>query len=94
VSGSDGRRAGLGARVALTLIAGYRRLLSPLLGRNCRYHPTCSAYAEEAIVRHGLFRGASMAIRRIGRCHPFREGGYDPVPTVPSHSVNSSGLSQ
>lgn len=93
MSGSDGRRIGLGARIALTLIAAYRRLLSPLLGRNCRYLPTCSAYAGEAIARHGLLRGSWLALRRIGRCHPFRQGGYDPVPGPASSSVNSSGIS-
>jgi len=65
---------------ALGAIGLYRRFISPLLGARCRYHPTCSAYAEEAIEIHGLIRGAWLALRRIGRCHPWREGGYDPVP--------------
>lgn len=63
-------------------IRGYRRLLSPLLGKNCRYTPTCSAYALEAITRYGSMRGGWMAAKRIGRCHPFREGGNDPVPDL------------
>lgn len=64
-------------------IRAYQRLLSPLLGRNCRYLPTCSQFAAEAIEVHGLARGGPMAVRRLGRCHPFREGGYDPVPERP-----------
>jgi putative membrane protein insertion efficiency factor len=62
------------------LIRLYQRALSPLLGRNCRYYPTCSTYALTAIEHHGLARGGWLGVRRIGRCHPFHEGGYDPVP--------------
>ena len=65
---------------AVLFIRGYKRGVSPLLGRNCRYLPTCSTYAEEAVTSHGLLRGGWLALRRLGRCHPFREGGYDPVP--------------
>ncbi len=61
-------------------IHAYRWLLSPLLGANCRHHPTCSAYALEAIERHGALRGGWLAIRRICRCHPWGTAGYDPVP--------------
>lgn len=63
----------------LGLIALYRKWISPLLGQNCRFHPTCSAYAAEAIRRYGPLRGTVRAIGRIARCHPFHEGGYDPV---------------
>lgn len=63
-------------------IRGYRRFISPLLGQNCRYHPTCSSYALESITRYGSIRGGWMAAKRIGRCHPFREGGHDPVPDL------------
>lgn len=58
----------------------YRYGLSPLIGANCRYHPTCSAYAEEALSRHGLFRGGWLAVKRIARCHPWGGSGDDPVP--------------
>jgi putative membrane protein insertion efficiency factor len=60
----------------------YRKLISPFLGNNCRFQPTCSAYAEEALREHGAFRGGWLAVRRIGRCHPWGGSGYDPVPPV------------
>lgn len=68
------------ARALVTLIGIYRRFISPLLGRHCRYEPTCSAYALEAIRTHGAGRGAAMAVLRVARCHPFHPGGLDPVP--------------
>ena len=71
-------RGAIAALVAF--VRAYQLFLSPLLGGSCRYYPTCSAYAIEAIQRHGALRGTWMAARRIGRCHPFRPGGYDPVP--------------
>lgn len=67
-------------RPVLALIRLYQRAISPSLGAQCRYQPTCSAYSYEAIERFGAIRGGWMAIRRIGRCHPGRAGGYDPVP--------------
>ena len=62
------------------LIRGYQIAISPLLGRHCRFHPSCSAYAVEALATHGLFRGIWLSVLRILRCHPFHPGGYDPVP--------------
>ena len=66
--------------VMLALIRGYQYAIGPLLGTNCRFAPSCSDYAQEAIVKHGVFKGAWLAIRRILRCHPYHSGGYDPVP--------------
>lgn len=62
------------------MILAYRRLLSPIMGRHCRYLPSCSQYAYESIEVHGALKGTWMAVRRLGRCHPWHEGGYDPVP--------------
>lgn len=67
-------------RAAVGLIVIYQWLISPLLGPACRYEPTCSAYAREAIEKYGAARGGWMGIKRIARCHPFHRGGYDPVP--------------
>jgi hypothetical protein len=67
-------------RLLLLLVQFYRSCISPLLPPSCRYYPTCSAYAMEAIERYGARRGGWMALRRILRCHPFHVGGYDPVP--------------
>jgi putative membrane protein insertion efficiency factor len=69
-----------GARSAVAVLDVYKRFLSPLLPRACRFEPTCSVYAREAIVRHGLGRGCWLALRRLLRCNPFRRGGLDPVP--------------
>ena len=62
------------------LIRLYRYAISPMLGSNCRFHPSCSEYAEEAIGRHGSLLGSWLAARRIACCHPWHAGGYDPVP--------------
>ncbi|WP_461307957.1 membrane protein insertion efficiency factor YidD [Albidovulum sp.] len=68
------------ARLVALPVRAYRLLLSPWLGDACRYQPTCSAYALEALERHGAIRGGWLALRRIGRCHPWGGSGYDPVP--------------
>jgi hypothetical protein len=62
------------------LLRIYQYAISPMLGRSCRFHPSCSEYAVEALERHGPFKGLWLAIRRVGRCHPWHPGGYDPVP--------------
>lgn len=66
--------------LVLGSIRAYQSLVSPFLPNTCRFAPTCSVYAHEAIVRHGILRGVWLALRRILRCHPFHPGGYDPVP--------------
>jgi putative membrane protein insertion efficiency factor len=73
------RRPPLAALLRLPIHA-YRYLVSPLLGPRCRFYPSCSAYALEALERHGAFAGLWLAIRRLARCHPWHPGGYDPVP--------------
>lgn len=70
----------IAARLLLLGVEAYRMGLSPLLGGFCRYSPSCSLYAEEAIRRHGARRGGLLALKRLARCHPFHPGGYDPVP--------------
>jgi len=67
------------ARLALALIRAYQRVISPALPRRCKYHPTCSAYAMQAVQRYGILRGAVLAGWRLLRCNPFSHGGYDPV---------------
>ncbi len=64
----------------IALLTAYRRLVSPLLPQACRFHPTCSAYAVEAVRRHGALRGSVLSVKRVARCHPLCEGGIDPVP--------------
>ncbi|MHB8069864.1 MAG: membrane protein insertion efficiency factor YidD [Desulfobaccales bacterium] len=67
-------------RVALWLIRGYQLLFSPLIPPCCRFAPTCSHYAAEALERYGFWRGLWLSLRRLARCHPFHPGGWDPVP--------------
>ena len=64
------------------LIRGYQLAISPLLGPRCRFYPSCSQYALEAVTRYGALRGSWLALRRLLRCHPFNPGGYDPVPVL------------
>jgi len=67
-------------RLLIGLLRGYQYLISPLLGNHCRFYPTCSHYAIEAIETHGAVRGTGLALGRLLRCHPWHAGGYDPVP--------------
>jgi putative membrane protein insertion efficiency factor len=73
-------KSSVSAAAALAIIGGYQRLISPLLGPRCRFFPSCSTYAGDAIQQFGLARGAWLALRRIARCHPLSAGGADPVP--------------
>lgn len=70
----------LGARAAIWIVRVYQRVISPMFPSSCRYHPTCSQYAVDALSRYGLIKGLCLALRRIARCHPFHPGGFDPVP--------------
>lgn len=72
------------------LLRAYRAVISPLYGQVCRYHPSCSAYALEAVTVHGALRGSWLAVRRLARCHPWAAGGYDPVPARGEPSSYSS----
>jgi putative membrane protein insertion efficiency factor len=67
-------------RIPYLLVRAYQRLLSPLLPSTCRFQPTCSHYAADALRHHGFARGLWLSIRRVARCHPWHPGGYDPVP--------------
>jgi len=67
-------------KLILFLVWFYKQAISPYLAPCCRYYPSCSEYAYEAVQKHGAFRGSFFALKRILRCHPFRRGGYDPVP--------------
>lgn len=84
-------------RVLIGLLRAYRAVISPLYGDVCRYYPSCSAYALEAVRSHGAGRGSLLALRRLGRCHPWATGGVDPVPPVsgavpPAHRGVEGGV--
>ena len=67
-------------RLLIALLRTYQYAISPFLGRRCRYYPSCSAYAVEAVEKHGAIKGGWLSAKRISRCHPWHPGGYDPVP--------------
>ena len=100
-AGQQSRPGSVAARLLILLLTGYRRYVSPLLGPRCRFYPSCSAYALEAVQVHGALRGSWLAVRRLSRCHPFHPGGLDPVPgrdreqeaaTVAATDVSSAGV--
>ena len=84
-------RQSAAAWVLVLLVTGYRRLISPLLPPSCRFYPSCSAYALEAVQVHGALRGSWLAVRRLSRCHPFHAGGLDPVPPAKSARGRAAG---
>lgn len=77
---ADDESAGVPARLGIWFVSAYRKYISPALPPSCRYRPTCSEYTIEAIRRYGLVKGGWLGIKRISRCHPFHDGGHDPVP--------------
>jgi uncharacterized protein len=83
------KRPSAAAWLLILLLNGYRRFVSPLLAPRCRFYPSCSAYALEAVQLHGALRGTWLAARRLSRCHPFHAGGLDPVP-APRHKAGAA----
>jgi len=81
-------------RVLIFLAKAYRLVISPVLPPSCRFYPTCSEYAIEALSKHGALRGGWLTLRRLGRCHPFCAGGIDPVPDSPSPSCDCRDTDQ
>lgn len=66
-------------QIAILLVRGYQKFISPLLGQNCRFYPTCSQYAIQAYEKYGFFKGTYLAVKRVMKCHPYHPGGYDPL---------------
>ena len=87
---ADGYHARVIERLLIALLRGYKRFISPLLGPRCRFVPSCSEYAMQAIERFGVLRGGWLALRRLARCHPLHPGGLDPVPDKPGHPPTCS----
>jgi uncharacterized protein len=88
------RRPSAAGWLLILLLTGYRRFVSPLLAPRCRFYPSCSAYALEAVQVHGALRGSWLAVRRLSRCHPFHAGGLDPVPGRKPEGQKSPSRSQ
>ena len=88
-----GYHVGVIDRLLILALRGYKRIISPLLGPRCRFVPSCSEYAMQAIARYGALRGGWLALRRVARCHPLHPGGIDPVPEPrgPSSSRSCTG---
>lgn len=82
-------------KLVISLLRAYQLIISPLLGPSCRYYPSCSQYAIEAMKIHGVFKGSYLAVHRVLRCHPGCKGGYDPVPEITNQSRdNKSNLNK
>jgi len=75
------------------ILRAYQLLISPVLGNHCRFYPSCSQYAIEAVDRHGVLRGGGLALRRLSRCHPWHPGGFDPVPPSRCHGTHAPAAS-
>ena len=77
------------AYILRAMVKGYQLVISPVLPASCRYYPTCSSYTLQAIETHGALKGGWMGLKRIGRCHPWNDGGYDPVPGTEEHQKHT-----
>lgn len=73
----------------ILLIDLYRYLISPLFPANCRFHPTCSQYAKDSIIHFGVVKGGVLTLKRLSKCHPYHEGGFDPVPNLNNQDINN-----